>query len=125
MIRSRVPILHDAHSIVLSHSGEMVLVSYGNEVCHPRPTKHIRLVSTSQAPPQLWQVKTQYTQRGTPAQITYIRTYRPKGKVDFSGAAFFGGTTGDELVLICTRYACLIRFFLCSFSSVYTGMGRR
>ena len=115
MTRSRTPTLHDVHSIVPSHSGGMVLVSYGNEVCHLWLAKPIRLVSAPKAPPQLWQVKTQYTLKGESTQITYVRTYRPKSKVDFSGAAFFGGTTDDELVLIPTRYTCLLRFFLCSF----------
>ena len=36
MIHSRVPILDDAHSIVLSHSGGLNLVSYGNEGCQLR-----------------------------------------------------------------------------------------
>jgi len=103
----------------------MVLVSYGNEVCNPLPAIAIRLFSAPEAPPQLWQVRMQYTQEGRSAQITYLRTYRPKGKVNFSGAAFFGGTTGDELVLIPTRYVYLPRPSLYSFSSTYTAVGRR
>ena len=67
---------------------------------------------------------TQYTRECRSAHITYLRTYRPKGAVDFSGNAFFGGTTGDELMLIPMRYARLFRPSLYSFSSIYTELVR-
>lgn len=56
-----------------------------------------------------------YTREGGSAKITYVRTYRPKSEVDFSGAASFGGTNNDELVLIPTKYAYLTQFLWCGF----------
>jgi hypothetical protein len=37
------------------------------------------------------------------ARLAYVRSYRPKGKVDFAGPSYFGGTTKDDLVLVPTK----------------------
>ena len=39
------------------------------------------------------------------ARLAYVRSYRPKGKVDFAGPSYFGGTTKDDLVLVPTKSA--------------------
>jgi len=67
----------------------MILISYENE-----------------APPQLWRMAMVKDGGGSKdARLAYVRSYRPKGKVDFAGPSYFGGTTKDDLVLVPTKNA--------------------
>ena len=57
----------------------------------------------SRAPRRSWKSKVQTHGRVDPSRQA-LWTCRSKDKIDFWGAAIFGGTTNDELVLIPDRY---------------------
>jgi len=83
----------------------MVLISYENEVS---PTHFTVTVPTIplQAPPQLWRIDLIKDGVGSKdARLAYVRSYRPKGTVNFAGPSYFGGTTRDDLVLVPTKSA--------------------
>jgi len=78
----------------------MVLIGYENEVsphlfhsCRPN-------IPPLQAPSQLWAID--HVEGPKDAQLAYMRSYQPKGKVDVAGPSYFGGTT-DDLVLTATK----------------------
>lgn len=89
----------------------MVLISYENEVspthfhsCRPN-------TFPLQAPPQLWRmdlIKDKDEDGSKDARLAYVRSYRPKGKVDFAGPSYFGGTTKDDMVLVPTKSVPLV-----------------
>jgi hypothetical protein len=88
----------------------MVLISYENEVS-PHSFQltvyhNPNISSLLQAPPQLWRIDMINDGEGSKdARLAHVRTYRPKGKVNFAGPSYFGGTTKDNLVLVPTKYA--------------------
>lgn len=83
----------------------MVLISYENEVSSPIFIVAVPTFSI-QAPTQLWRmdlIKDKDGEGSKDARLAYVRSYRPKGKVDFAGPSYFGGTTKDDLVLVPTK----------------------
>jgi hypothetical protein len=71
----------------------MVLISYENEVSLTLFTLAVPTISPLQAPPQLWRMDLIKDGEGSKdARLAYVRSYRPKGKVDFAGPSYFGGT---------------------------------
>ncbi len=84
----------------------MVLISYENEVSPAHFTGTVPITSPLQAPPQLWRIDLIKDGEGSKdARLAYVRSYRPKGKVDFAGPSYFGGTAKDDLVLVPTKSA--------------------
>jgi len=79
----------------------MVLISYENEVSLHSIHSCCPNIPPPQAPSQLWRID--HGEGSKDAQLVYMRSYRPKGKVDFAGPSYFGGTTEDDLVLIPTK----------------------
>ena len=48
-------------------------------------------------------IKDKYGEGLKDSRLAYVRSYRPKGKVDFAGPSYFGGTTKNDLVLVPTK----------------------
>ena len=82
----------------------MVLIGYENEVSPHSFHSCCPNIPPQQAPPQLWRIDLIKDGEGSKdARLAYVRSYRPKGKVDFAGPSYFGGTTKDDLVLVPTK----------------------
>ena len=84
----------------------MVLIGYENEVSPTHSHSCCPNALLLQAPPQLWRmdlIKDKDGEGSKDARLAYVRSYRPKGKVDFAGPSYFGGTTKDDLVLVPTK----------------------
>lgn len=82
----------------------MVLISYENEVSPAHFPAAVPINISTQAPPQLWRMDLIKDGEGSKdGRLAYVRSYRPKGKVDFAGPSYFGGTAKDDLVLVPTK----------------------